>query len=609
MEDGVLKTPQGEFNLTQLLAMLFNIVIGYGRKTDGAEGTELPAKIVVSLPNCTPDAVNTVKDALSVLGMKRDDIMVITDGSAAATCYRGTRFEALSKTLDEAKPVAIVDIGHGYNTVTIVKAAKEGVHVLAESSSSYGSSEIDRSLLEKLLADIKTNNKQDFTDNLKPLARLAKESQKAKEIMSTVPKYTLNAEALTDTFDLQYKAEQSSVSQWGESLIKSIEENVAAAIKAAGVDLASIEEVQAIGGGWRTPCVQDCLKRLFEVETLSVHLDPAQTVAQGCALVGSHRVVPPEGEERPEEVNGVHFFELKSTCLTEPETATADEEIQRMREIETKIQEQEALYNKRMEARNALESYILNLPTIGYEANLPEATLSQLEARVHTMDEWLNSEEGEAAGPEDFYKKLEEAKEDVNTNFKSIGEHIEKKRKEEEEKDRKLAEEAKLAKETKEPKTDPQRIKAAQERKDQGVKLFKAEDYVEAITRFVQALTHLKDIYDLDKAETKQKRDELALSCHLNIASASLKLKKYQHSIKNSTQALDYDPKSPKAFFRRGQAHRHLADFVEARKDLKMALELSGGDVAIKKELELLEKHEAEQKKKDKKLYAKMFGQ
>eukprot|EP01064_Diplonema_japonicum_P031374 TRINITY_DN557_c4_g1_i1.p1 TRINITY_DN557_c4_g1~~TRINITY_DN557_c4_g1_i1.p1 ORF type:complete len:710 (+),score=255.73 TRINITY_DN557_c4_g1_i1:51-2132(+) len=606
MDDGHLKTPRGDYNLTQLLAMLFNILLGYSRKMDAAEAHEMPAKVVVSLPLCTPHAADLVKAAFQTLGMKKDDVSVTTDGTAAAACYRGLRYESLEKTLDEAQPIAIVDVGHGYNTVSVIKAARDGVEVLAERSTPTGSSVIDQCLLAKLLVDVKESNKQDFTDMPKPLARLTKESQKAKEIMSTVPKYTLNAEALTDTFDLQYKAVQESVKEWGAELLTSLEANVKEALAASGVE--KIAEVETIGGGWRSPCVQEHLKRAFNVESLSVHLDPVQTVAQGCALVGAQRDVPAEEEEKPEEVNGVHFFSLKSSVLEEPAETTSEEEIQRMKEIEKAIQEEEAIYNKRMEARNALESYVLQLPSVGHDAGLPESVLDQLNGKVHAMDDWMNSEAGENAGPEEYLKKLDEVKEDINTNFKSIGEHIEKVREEEEEKDRQLAEEAKIAKETKEPKTDPQRLKAAQERKDQGVVLFKAEDYVQAITRFVQALTHLKDIYDLDKEDNKKKRDELALSCHLNIATASIKLKKWQHAIKNCTSALDY-AESAKAYFRRGQASRQLADFDVSRADLKKALELSGGDVAIKKELDLLDKHEAEQKKKDKKMYAKMFGQ
>lgn len=162
--------------------------------------------------------------------------------------------------------------------------------------------------------------------------------------------------------------------------------------------------------------------------------------------------------------------------------------------------------------------------------------------------------------------------------------------------------------ESKEPKTDGQRLKAADDRKQQGVVLFKQEHWQEATQRFVQALQYLKDVYELGNEDIKKRRDDLALSCHLNIATCSIKGKRWQHAAKNCTSALDYDPKSAKAYFRRGQAQRKVNNFEESRADLEKAMELSGGDKAIKKELDELEKQVEQHKKKEKALFSKMFA-
>eukprot|EP01061_Rhynchopus_euleeides_P045198 TRINITY_DN8034_c1_g1_i2.p3 TRINITY_DN8034_c1_g1~~TRINITY_DN8034_c1_g1_i2.p3 ORF type:complete len:323 (+),score=202.52 TRINITY_DN8034_c1_g1_i2:1136-2104(+) len=320
------------------------------------------------------------------------------------------------------------------------------------------------------------------------------------------------------------------------------------------------------------------------------------------------RAEPAEGEEREEEVNGVHYLQFDNRELPEGSKPHTAEELEAIRAKETAIQEEETVYHARLDARNELESYVLSLPNVAYDAGLSEEEIEELNVKVKGIDDWVLSEEGEAAGPDVLLARLAEVKQDVQENYKKIAEHIEKVRLEEEEKDRKRAEEMRLAKDTKEPKTDPQRLKAAQERREQGVVLFKQESYAEAVTRFVQALAHLKDIYDLDKDDNKKRRNDTALSCHLNIASAAIKLTKYQLAAKNATQALEFEPKSAKAYFRRGQAQRLMKDFKSAREDLTQANELSGGDAGIKKELDLLEKQEAEQLKKDKKMYAKMFA-
>eukprot|EP01061_Rhynchopus_euleeides_P045197 TRINITY_DN8034_c1_g1_i1.p2 TRINITY_DN8034_c1_g1~~TRINITY_DN8034_c1_g1_i1.p2 ORF type:complete len:699 (+),score=388.89 TRINITY_DN8034_c1_g1_i1:111-2207(+) len=605
-----LQTPRGEFDMVHLYSMLFNTVIGYARKMESAEAGLLPAKVVVAVPKCTSHAVELITGALRLCGMPKESILVTTDGVAAAACYRGLRFESLPKSLEEAQSLAIVDIGHGFHTVTVSSIAKEGVKILSEVSAPIGSSSIDCGLLAQLLEDVKKDHKQDFTTDsmLKQKSRISKEAMKAKEVMSTVGKHTMQLEALTDTFDLKYPMSVDTILTHSAPLRSSINESIDAALAEAGVKREGLREIQVIGGGWRTPALQDHLKELLSTESLNVHLDPVQTVAQGCALIGMWRAEPAEGEEREEEVNGVHYLQFDNRELPEGSKPHTAEELEAIRAKETAIQEEETVYHARLDARNELESYVLSLPNVAYDAGLSEEEIEELNVKVKGIDDWVLSEEGEAAGPDVLLARLAEVKQDVQENYKKIAEHIEKVRLEEEEKDRKRAEEMRLAKDTKEPKTDPQRLKAAQERREQGVVLFKQESYAEAVTRFVQALAHLKDIYDLDKDDNKKRRNDTALSCHLNIASAAIKLTKYQLAAKNATQALEFEPKSAKAYFRRGQAQRLMKDFKSAREDLTQANELSGGDAGIKKELDLLEKQEAEQLKKDKKMYAKMFA-
>eukprot|EP01063_Lacrimia_lanifica_P018005 TRINITY_DN24988_c0_g1_i1.p1 TRINITY_DN24988_c0_g1~~TRINITY_DN24988_c0_g1_i1.p1 ORF type:complete len:705 (+),score=304.06 TRINITY_DN24988_c0_g1_i1:73-2187(+) len=614
LEEGkYIDTVKGRFRIAHVVAMLLHTVLKYARNQDGeAKPTDMPAKVVITAPKCAPGALPILKVACGILGINDDAVSVVTDGSAAASCYRGSRFEALTKSLDEAKPIVVVDCGHGHTAVTVAKLAKEGVEVLGEGSSATGSLVIDEALLAKLLSDVKTNHKEDFTSKLKPLARLRRESTKAKEVLSTVGEYTMNVEALTDTFDLQYKVKKDDVETYAQPLLDALSKCTEDALAAAGVAVDDVSEVQVIGGGWRTPCVQAHIKTLFKTEELSVHLDPAQTVAQGASLIGA-RFQPAEDDAKPsEELNGVHVHTHKGTPVESHADPAADaviaaEELEELKALEASMQEEETQLAKKEAARNELESYLLSLPSIGYDANLPEAESEKLNEYVRSEDDWMMTEECEAT-PELLAARLTAAKAHIAENFAALNEHVEKRRKEQEEKDRQLAEEAKQRREEKVPKSDPQRLKVAQEKREQGVKQFKQEHYHEAVTRFVQALATLKDIYDLDNPEYLKKRNEIALSCHLNIATSSLKLKKYSHAAKNCTQALDYDKNSAKAYFRRGQARRHLTEHKEARQDLKKALEITGGDAGIEKELKLLEADEAAQKKKDKKLYSKMFG-
>ena len=155
--------------------------------------------------------------------------------------------------------------------------------------------------------------------------------------------------------------------------------------------------------------------------------------------------------------------------------------------------------------------------------------------------------------------------------------------------------------------SDPQRLRGAQERREQGVKLFKEEHFQEAQKRFVQALSILAELYDTT-GDNKVKRDEISLSCHLNIASCSVKQGLWKIAVSNCTKALDIKPDHPKALFRRGQAASQLGDHADAQKDLERALELSGGDAAVSAELDAVKQRVEAAKAKEKKLYGKMFA-
>ena len=523
LTDGALTTPNGSFTMVHLYAMLFNTIIKYARKLSATEDGDapgetapLPKRIVVSVPFCTSRS-DMVVDALQILGMKKDDILVTTDGEAAVACYRGLRFNELPKAItpeggaegeEPAAPICIVDIGHGFHTVTIARIAKTNFEVLGQHSEAIGSASIDLQMLEKVLDTAQSVHKEDFRTQMKPLARLVKESMKAKEMLSTITIHTMQIEALTDTVDLQYKAAAEDILKYAEPLKAALSSSITTALSAANLAVSDISEVQVIGGGWRTPSIASHLKKELNVETLHVQLDPVQTVAQGCALMGmwlpssqrptekteEEREKMSEEEKKLDETNGVHFVDVaaRENAAGDAEKALNAEELVALTERERALQEQEALINARLDAKNAFEAYILSLPNMAYEAQLSEAETTAIEAKVTQMDDWLYSEDCDTADTARFAEKLAEAKEDVVKNYPKIAEHMEKMKIEEEAKEKLRAEEAKAAKENKEPKSDPQRLKAALERKEQGVVLFKQESYADAVTRFVQALVHLK---------------------------------------------------------------------------------------------------------------------
>jgi len=233
----------------------------------------------------------------------------------------------------------------------------------------------------------------------------------------------------------------------------------------------------------------------------------------------------------------------------------------------------------------------------------------KLRAFLNQVEEWL-WDSGESAEAPVFTAKLEEVRRAVTEGYPAVPKELERQAAERAQRDAELAEEARrAAAETKrEPRSDAERVKFAEERKEQGNGLLKQEHHAEAITRYVQALAFLNEIYATDDPDVKAKKDAIGLSCHLNIAAAAIKIGLHQKAVDNSDKAIEIQPTSAKAYFRKGQALSLKEEFPGARKALERALELAPGDPLVEKEIRLMAKKQEQSLAKERKMYANMFG-
>jgi len=162
-------------------------------------------------------------------------------------------------------------------------------------------------------------------------------------------------------------------------------------------------------------------------------------------------------------------------------------------------------------------------------------------------------------------------------------------------------------KDDKEPRTKGEKIDAAKKRKHQGGVCFKDGDIEGAVLRWTQALAYFESIWDLID-DQKKEISEIKLPCYLNLAACYLKLKKYEKTRDNCSEALKIETENVKALFRRGQALYYLKDFDEAKKDLLLAGKLEPNNSEVKKILKLVTDQLSAQKEKEKTIYGKMFS-
>jgi tetratricopeptide (TPR) repeat protein len=243
-----------------------------------------------------------------------------------------------------------------------------------------------------------------------------------------------------------------------------------------------------------------------------------------------------------------------------------------------------------------------------FNGNEKQALLDHF-ASTHS---WVDDNSGEVTNGnlELFEKKFEELKESVKTLAPGLHARLEQLREEQEQANKKAAEEAANyvpEKREKVPRTKKQKIQEAGKKRNQGNIVFKEFDYENAAKLYVEALGYLADLYDLSPEE-QEEVNALKVPCLLNTALCYTKINRYPQAVENCNKALEIEKSNVKALFRRAQCHVQLSKLEDARKDLDAALQIEPNNTAVKKELALVEKKIAAQKEKEKKMYSKMFS-
>ncbi len=142
--------------------------------------------------------------------------------------------------------------------------------------------------------------------------------------------------------------------------------------------------------------------------------------------------------------------------------------------------------------------------------------------------------------------------------------------------------------------TTSQRIEKMKEFKLDGNALFHVNKSREALEKYKLALIYYEYCFDA-VGDKKRELEHVRLLCLLNAAACTLELESYAQCIEFCDEALEIDDRNPKAFYRRGKAHRLLNRHDLARRDLEIANELSKGGKGckdIRREMMLLQQCE-----------------
>ncbi len=248
---------------------------------------ESVTEAVITVPAYFNDSQRqATKDAGRIAGL--DVKRIINEPTAAALAYG----------MDKAKgdhTVIVYDLGGGTFDVSVIEIAEvDGEHqfeVLATNGDTFlGGEDFDIRLIDYLVDEFKKESGMNLKGDPLAMQRLKEAAEKAKIELSSAQSTDVNLPYITADASgpkhLNVKISRAKLESLVEDLVQRTIEPCRIALKDAGIDVGSINDVILVGGQTRMPLVQKLVTEFFGKEARK-DVNPDEAVAMGAAIQGA----------------------------------------------------------------------------------------------------------------------------------------------------------------------------------------------------------------------------------------------------------------------------------------------------------------------------------
>ena len=244
---------------------------------------ETVTQAVITVPAYFNDAQRqATKDAGQIAGL--EVLRIINEPTAAALAY------GLDK--NDGKTIAVYDLGGGTFDVSILEIGDGVFEVKSTNGDTFlGGEDFDAKIVEYLADKFKAKEGIDLKTDRLALQRLKEAAEKAKIELSSAQSTEINQPFITARMEggsttplhLVETITRADLEKLVEDLIKRTLEPCRKAIKDAGIDAKTIDEVVLVGGMTRMPKVREIVKEFFGREP-HTGVNPDEVVAMGAAI-------------------------------------------------------------------------------------------------------------------------------------------------------------------------------------------------------------------------------------------------------------------------------------------------------------------------------------
>ena len=238
----------------EISAMILQYIKGFAEDYLG----EKVEKAVITVPAYFNDAQRqATKDAGKIAGLEVERI--VNEPTAAALAY------GLDK-VDKDEKILVFDLGGGTFDVSVLELGDGVFEVLSTSGDNHlGGDDFDQKIIDYLVAQFKTANGIDLSQDKMALQRLKDAAEKAKKDLSGVTSTQISLPFITageaGPLHLEETLTRAKFDDLTADLVERTKTPVRKALSDAGLSASEIDEVILVGGSTRIPAVVEAVKK------------------------------------------------------------------------------------------------------------------------------------------------------------------------------------------------------------------------------------------------------------------------------------------------------------------------------------------------------------
>ncbi|CAL1392263.1 unnamed protein product [Linum trigynum] len=221
------------------------------------------------------------KDAGTIAGL--NVVRILNEPTAAALAYGVNKGSTTNK-----KHVLVFDLGGGTLDVSILNINNDVYQVLATGGDMHlGGVDFDQRVMNYFVNLIRRKYRIDITSDGKALAKLRKECERAKRVLSTQKHTRVEIDSLILGMYFSEPLSRARFENLNSDLFEKTMKVVRSTLKDANLLKGKIDEIVLVGGSTGIPKVREMLKEEFDGKEPSIGINPDEVVACGAAVQGA----------------------------------------------------------------------------------------------------------------------------------------------------------------------------------------------------------------------------------------------------------------------------------------------------------------------------------